>query len=75
MSKAIKVEIKVYEELDAIRRKGETFSMVVAALLNTRKYILNLMGALEGSIKYDQWKREQLEKAKAINEAKLQKQP
>ena len=43
MSKAIKVEDRVYDQLERIRGKRETFSDVVAKLLTTKEGIDTLI--------------------------------
>ncbi len=60
MSKAIKVEDQVYQALDQLRVKGQTFSDVTEDLLKTRLKILEVMNALEGPIKFREWQRERL---------------
>lgn len=62
MSKAIKVEDQVYQGLDKIRGKGETFSQVVETLLNGRKTVLNFLEILEGTYNFREWQRQELEK-------------
>ena len=44
MSKAIKVEDRVYNQLEQLRGKRETFSDVVAKLLTTKEGIDTLIG-------------------------------
>lgn len=61
MSKAIKVEDRVYEELDSIRGKGETFSQQIEALLLSRGKIFELIMVLEGGLKYREWQAERLQ--------------
>ncbi|GAJ24742.1 unnamed protein product, partial [marine sediment metagenome] len=55
-----KVEDQVYQELDVIRVKGQTFSQVIEDMLKARLKIFELLGVLEGSLKYREWEREQL---------------
>jgi len=43
MSKAIKLDDHVYQELDQLRGKGETFSQVVERLLKIRMKTSELM--------------------------------
>jgi len=62
LSKAIKVEDQVYQGLDKIRGKGETFSQVVETLLNGRKTVLNFLEILEGTYNFREWQRQELEK-------------
>ena len=62
MSKAIKVEDQVYQGLDKIRGKGETFSQVVETLLNGRKTVLNFLEILEGTYNFREWQRQELER-------------
>jgi len=44
MSKAIKLENQVYDRLDQLRGKRETFSDIVAKLLRTREGVDTLIG-------------------------------
>ena len=44
MSKTIKVEVKVYNQLDQLRGRRETFSDVVAKLLTTKEGVDTLLG-------------------------------
>ena len=44
MSKTIKLEDKVYHQLDHLRGKRETFSDVVAKLLTTKEGIDTMLG-------------------------------
>ncbi|MBA7572674.1 hypothetical protein ES708_14458 [subsurface metagenome] len=60
MSKVIKVEDKIYAQLDQLRVKGQTFSDVCEDLLKGRLLILEAMNALEGPIKFREWQRERL---------------
>ena len=62
MSKAIKVEDQVYQELDKIRGKGETFSQVVEALLNGRQAALVFLDVLESTYNFREWQRQELER-------------
>ena len=65
MSKAIKVDDNIYEELDKMKLGRQTYSDVIADLLMARMSIIQLLNALEGSLRYREWQREQLEKAAA----------
>jgi len=62
MSRVIKVEDQVYDWLDQLRDKRETFSDVIKELLDARERILELIRVLEGQLKFEEWKREQLQK-------------
>jgi len=53
MSKAIKVEDHVYQALDSLRTKRVTFSDVVEGLLKLRVQTMELMNALEGQLRYE----------------------
>lgn len=44
MSKTIKLENQVYEKLDRLRGKRETFSDVVAKLLTTKEGVDTMIG-------------------------------
>lgn len=60
MSKVIKVEDHVYNELDVLRGKGETFSQVIDSQLKARVHIFNLITVLEGHLKYREWQEQRL---------------
>lgn len=60
MSKAIKVEDQVYQELDMIRSKGETFSQVVGRLLEARLKMFEALNMIEGVLKYQEWKQKKI---------------
>lgn len=55
MSKTIKLEDKVYDELEIFRDKRETFSEAVEGLLAARLKVLELFSILEGQLKYREW--------------------
>jgi len=63
LSRAIKVEDQVYDELDMIRDRGETFSQVVGRLLEARLKMFEVLSMIEGVLRYEKWKQEQLLKA------------
>jgi len=67
MSKPVKVEDGVYNQLDQLRRKGETFSQVVESLLDARKKTLEAIYILEGALKYHEWREEKLRQYEAAN--------
>lgn len=48
MSKTIKVEEKVYHQLDQLRGKRETFSDIVAKLLTTKEAVDTMTGLWHG---------------------------
>ena len=60
MSRAIKVEDQVYQELYLIQAKGETFSQVIEAMLKARITIFTLINAMEDQLKYQEWKQQQI---------------
>jgi len=66
LSKAIKVEDQVYQELDKIRGKGETFSQVVETLLNGRQAALVFLDVLESTYNFREWQRQELERLQEI---------
>ncbi len=68
MSKVIKVEEKVYDELDKQRAGRQTFSDVIESLLLSRLRILEMMSVLEVQIKFREWQRQQLEEKLAEEE-------
>jgi len=61
-STIIKVKDGVYQELDHLRMGRQTFSDVIKELLDARLKVLELLSVLEGSLKYREWQREQLDK-------------
>jgi len=67
MSKVIKVEEAVYNQLDTLRVGRQTFSDVIDDLLTGRLKILEAMNMLEGVLQYREWQRERLEKATAAH--------
>ena len=60
MSKVIKVDDQVYEDLDKLRVKGETFGEIIAMLLNARIRVLELWSILEGQLKYSEYREQKL---------------
>ena len=60
MSKVIKVDDQVYEDLDKLRVKGETFGEIIAMLLNARLRVLELWSILEGQLKFHEYKEQKL---------------
>lgn len=60
MSRAIKVNDKVYEQLDWLRGKRGTFSRVVEQILEERVYMSMLLSQVEGSLKYWEHQMKQL---------------
>jgi len=61
LSKVIKVEDQVYNDLDKLRAKGETFSQVIEMLLSARVKVLELWSVLEGQLKYNEWREQKLQ--------------
>ena len=60
MSRAIKVEDQVYQELDLIKEKGETFSQVIERLLEARLKMFETLSMIEGVLRYQEWKQKKL---------------
>ncbi len=65
MSKTIKVEDKVYQDLDQLRGKGDTFGQVIDQLIKDRVAVFHFLNVLEGQIKYGEWREKQLRKLQA----------
>ncbi|MCK4721781.1 MAG: hypothetical protein KAT75_00685 [Dehalococcoidia bacterium] len=61
MSRAIKVDDKVYDQLDVLKGKGETFSQVIEIILVARGMIFNMLGALETHLQYREWQQQRLQ--------------
>lgn len=62
MPKNIQLSDSVYARLDGFRGKRETFSEAVGKLLTLMEKMGELTNILEGGVRYEDWKREQLEK-------------
>jgi len=60
LSKVIKVDDQVYEDLDQLRSKGETFGDIIAMLISARLRVLELWSILEGQLKYSDWREQKL---------------
>jgi len=60
MSKAIKVEDQVYQELYMIRQRNQTFSQVIEDMLEARLKIFEILNVMEGQLKYQDWKQKQI---------------
>ncbi len=60
MSRAIKVEDYVFQSLYMLRGKGETFSKVVARLLEARLKFFETLNFVEGVLRYQEWKQAEL---------------
>jgi len=65
MTRVIKVEDKIYDRLDRIRDKGQTFSQVIEDLLTLRGSLFNMINVLEGQLKYNEWKAKRLQELEA----------
>ena len=63
MSRAIKVEDQVYDELDTIRTKGLTFSQVIEELLACRLKLFETLNMIEGQLRYQEWRQKEFLKA------------
>lgn len=68
MSKPIKVEDQVYDELDRLRDKRETFSDVVENLLKLRAKTCELVELLEDDLKFQEHKQRTLQDLVAARE-------
>ncbi len=62
MRKTIKVDEQVYNDLDNFREKRETFSQAIVRLLALMSKVGELRSILEGGIKYEQWRKDELDK-------------
>lgn len=68
MSKQLKVTDQVYNQLDHLRGRGQTFSLVIEDLLTARLGIVEMLNQLEGSLRFRQWQHEQLHKLDLANQ-------
>jgi len=59
MSKAIKLDLEVYERLDQLRGKGETFSQVVERLLTIKGKVSELVAVLSGIHHFREWQNKE----------------
>lgn len=62
MSKILRVDEKVYDELNRLRVGHQTFSDVISEMLKARLRMLELMNVLEGQLKFREWQRDQIAK-------------
>lgn len=62
MPRNIQLQDDVYTRLETFRGKRETFSEAVNRLLTLLSKVSELRDVLEGGIKYEEWKEEQLDK-------------
>jgi len=60
MSKMLKVNDQVYNQLEALKVGHQTFSDVISELLNARLRIFELINIIEGQLKYREWQQQQL---------------
>ncbi len=67
MPRNIQLSLEVYQKLEGFRGKRETFSEAVDRLLTMLGKMGELRDILEGGIKYDEWKRQELEKQVAAH--------
>lgn len=69
MSKPIKVDDQVYDDLDKLRVKSVTFSQVIEQLLKDRLAVFEHLTILEGQVNFQVWRAErqkELESADAV---------
>lgn len=57
MSKAIKVDDTLYNQLDRLKTGRQTFSDVINELLKARLTIFEALSALEGQLKFREWQQ------------------
>lgn len=69
MSKVIKVDESVYDSLDHLRGKGDTFGKVIEDLLKIREISLGAIQMLEGVTQYRQWQEERIRELQYREEA------
>lgn len=65
MSKLIRLDDHIYDQLKRLGEKGQTFSQVIEDLLTVRGSIFNMINVLEGQIKYQEWKAKRLQELEA----------
>lgn len=70
MSKVIKVEDTVYNQLDNLRVGRQTFSDVIDEMLTARLRMLEAINVLEGSLRFREWQRQQLD---PMSQARLER--
>ena len=57
MSKTVKLEDRIYNQLERVLDKRETFSGAVERLLAARDEFLEIARILEGKEAFEEWKR------------------
>lgn len=62
MSKMLKVNDQVYNQLDQLKVGHQTFSNVIGELLTARLKVFELINVLEGQLKYREWQQQELAK-------------
>lgn len=62
MSKMLKVNDQVYQELDDLKVGHQTFSDVIKELLAARLKTFEFINMLEGQLKYREWQQQELAK-------------
>ena len=67
MSHTIKLEDRVFNQLETFRDKRETYSQAVERLLAVKLEVMELVCILDGSARFEDWKRGKLEAAAAAH--------
>lgn len=57
MSKMLKVEDHVYDQLENLKVGHQTFSQVIEGILKARETMLGAISVLEGQLQYREWQR------------------
>ena len=60
MSKMLKVNDQVYDQLDKLRNGRQTFSDAISELLAARLKIFELISVMEGMMKFREWQRDRI---------------
>jgi predicted CopG family antitoxin len=60
----IKVSEDVYNQLEELKDKGETYSRIIGQLLEARIQIMELITGLEGQLKFHEWRERELQRLK-----------
>ncbi|MBA7563510.1 hypothetical protein ES708_05169 [subsurface metagenome] len=66
MSKLVRVDGEVYDELETIRDKRETFSQVIARLVDIRRMVLGIEPILRGHIAFEEFKKQRDQEKEAL---------
>lgn len=63
----IKLKPKIYNQLNQLRDRGQTFSLVIQDLLSARLSTLEFINLVEGTLRFSQWQYQRLHQLELAN--------